>query len=314
MFGIESEGRPILVTGAHRSGTTWVGKTLAQAPGVGYIHEPFKITRRPGVCNVPIAYWYTYVNDDNSLRYYEPVKQMLEFRYNFSAEMASLRSPRDVLRMVRDSSRMVFTRYLFRQRTLVKDPFLLFSSEWLEEKFNTQVVILVRHPAAFISSILKKGWYFPFNHWVNQDALMRDHLSPFASDIRKFADNPPPLIDQAILLWNCIYHAVYKLHANHASWLVIRHEDISLKPMVGFKQLYDSCGLKWTSRVGKYINQTTNSRNPIDPVNNDSFNVTRNSKANIKSWQKRLREDEVRHIYSETKEVSRYFYSDIDWE
>lgn len=33
--------RPILVTGARRWGTTWVGHTLALSPDVGYIHEPF---------------------------------------------------------------------------------------------------------------------------------------------------------------------------------------------------------------------------------------------------------------------------------
>ena len=43
-----SSGRPILVTGAHRSGTTWVGKMLALAPGVGYVHEPFSPLTRPG--------------------------------------------------------------------------------------------------------------------------------------------------------------------------------------------------------------------------------------------------------------------------
>ena len=37
-------GKPILVTGAHRSGTTWVGKMLALAPGVAYLHEPFSPT------------------------------------------------------------------------------------------------------------------------------------------------------------------------------------------------------------------------------------------------------------------------------
>ena len=33
--------RPILVTGSHRSGTTWVGKTIALSPSVTYIGEPF---------------------------------------------------------------------------------------------------------------------------------------------------------------------------------------------------------------------------------------------------------------------------------
>ena len=32
--------KPILVTGSHRSGSTWVGKMLATSPSVNYIHEP----------------------------------------------------------------------------------------------------------------------------------------------------------------------------------------------------------------------------------------------------------------------------------
>jgi LPS sulfotransferase NodH len=37
---VRVQQRPILVTGAHRSGTTWVGKMLALAAGTGYAHEP----------------------------------------------------------------------------------------------------------------------------------------------------------------------------------------------------------------------------------------------------------------------------------
>ena len=43
--------KPILVTGSHRSGTTWVGKMLAATGSVGYIHEPFNLKNRPGICS-----------------------------------------------------------------------------------------------------------------------------------------------------------------------------------------------------------------------------------------------------------------------
>ena len=39
---------PILVTGAHRSGTTWVGKMLAADADTGYISEPLNVLHRPG--------------------------------------------------------------------------------------------------------------------------------------------------------------------------------------------------------------------------------------------------------------------------
>ena len=51
--------RPILVTGAHRSGTTWVGKMLAASREVAYISEPLNKWHRPGVMAIPVEYWYT---------------------------------------------------------------------------------------------------------------------------------------------------------------------------------------------------------------------------------------------------------------
>ena len=36
-----SAGRPILVTGSHRSGTTWTDKMLALSSQVVYFQEPF---------------------------------------------------------------------------------------------------------------------------------------------------------------------------------------------------------------------------------------------------------------------------------
>jgi hypothetical protein len=51
--------RPILVTGAHRSGTTWVGRMLALVPGVEYIHEPFNPVGPAGICNARFDHYYT---------------------------------------------------------------------------------------------------------------------------------------------------------------------------------------------------------------------------------------------------------------
>lgn len=50
---------PILVTGAHRSGTTWVGKMLAANRRVAYISEPLNVFHRPGVFSAPVSHWYT---------------------------------------------------------------------------------------------------------------------------------------------------------------------------------------------------------------------------------------------------------------
>lgn len=60
-----SNKKPILVTGSHRSGSTWVGRMLALSPSVGYIHEPFNIRHRHGICKAHFEYWFQYICDEN---------------------------------------------------------------------------------------------------------------------------------------------------------------------------------------------------------------------------------------------------------
>ena len=62
--------RPILVTGSHLSGTTWVGKMISQSPSVGYIHEPFSPHCEPGLCGAKFGYWFPYVSDENGSIFY----------------------------------------------------------------------------------------------------------------------------------------------------------------------------------------------------------------------------------------------------
>lgn len=44
-----------------------------------------------------------------------------------------------------------------RSRPLVKDPFALFSAEWFADNFDAEVIVIVRHPAAVVSSIKRLG-------------------------------------------------------------------------------------------------------------------------------------------------------------
>ncbi len=98
----DKDPRPILVTGAHRSGTTWVGKMLAADPNVAYISEPLNIWHRPGVMRVPTRYWYTYICEENQSEFQVAFQEMLRFEYHSWREVKSLHSVRDIFRMGRD--------------------------------------------------------------------------------------------------------------------------------------------------------------------------------------------------------------------
>ncbi|NIW45632.1 MAG: sulfotransferase family protein, partial [Gammaproteobacteria bacterium] len=73
--------RPILVTGVHRSGTTWVGKMIAASPQVTYISEPLNMHHRPGVMRAPVDHWYQYICEDNQDEYLKPLRDTLDYRY-----------------------------------------------------------------------------------------------------------------------------------------------------------------------------------------------------------------------------------------
>src|SRR6185436_20640836 len=116
---------PILVTGAHRSGTTWAGKMLAADSETAYISEPLNVLHRPGVFRARVNHWYQYICDENEYEYLSAFRDLLEFDYHLMDEIRSLRSRRDFLRMGRDF--MLFYNSLMRgQRALIKDPFAVF--------------------------------------------------------------------------------------------------------------------------------------------------------------------------------------------
>ena len=94
--------RPILVTGAHRTGTTWVGKMLTAGGGCAYISEPLNVLHRPGVLNLPVEHWYKYICAENGAAFTDAFQAPLRLRYHLLAELAAIRSRRDALRMIRD--------------------------------------------------------------------------------------------------------------------------------------------------------------------------------------------------------------------
>ena len=117
----KSNHRPILVTGAHRSGTSWVGRMLSLNEDVTYVSEPLNVWHRPGVFEAPVTHWYAYICVDNEDQYLPAFQKTLKLDYHLWKEVRSLRSVRDLLRMFRDLSIFTIGR-LSHRRVLLKRP------------------------------------------------------------------------------------------------------------------------------------------------------------------------------------------------
>ena len=305
--------RPILVTGSHRSGSTWVGKMISASPSVGYISEPLNWeTHSLGVCGARIPCWFPYITKENESDYREHIRAMLEFRYHISGGLKGIRSLQDIKRVRWEYK--TFRLYRSRNvRPLLKDPFAVFSAVWFARTFGANVVVMIRHPAAFASSLKRLNWPFPFSHFLRQPALMRDYLCSFEKQIREHAEHERDIIDQAILLWRIIYHVVAEHHRNHGDWVFLRHEDVSQDPVRGFRDLFLKLGLRFTSHVERVVSDYTNSANPAEVAVESSFTLRRHSRSAIQNWKKRLSASEIARIRKGTEDVANGFYLDDDW-
>jgi hypothetical protein len=305
-----SSGRPILITGAHRSGTTWVGKMLALAPGVGYVHEPFSPRTPNGLSPAGFRRYYTVVTTENADRFRPGLEESLALRYDLGAQLRSARSWRDVARIPRDYRRLRDWRRNGR-RPLMKDPIALLSAEWLGDAFDMDVVVLIRHPAAFAASLKRLGWNHSFATFFDENGSLPEVVRPYEAEIREQAHTPGDSLAQAAVLWRLLYGAVDGYRERRPGWTFLRHEDASLEPVATFELLYERLGLELTPAARAEIEQSSAADNPSELPTPHA--VALDSAASLGRWRDQLTADEVATLRERTRDVWPRFYAESDW-
>jgi hypothetical protein len=284
---------------------------LAAGESVGYIREPFSILHRRGILDAPIRLWFPYVCAENEELYLTAVRDMLAFRYRTGASVRGVRSGMDAAKVANDVFR--WERYrMQRARPLLKDPLALFSSEWLAERFHMRVLVLIRHPAGFASSLQRYRWTHPFDHFLRQPLLMRDRLEPFRRQIEEFARTEHDCLDQAILLWNVIHHTICDYRERHPDWLFRRYEDIGGRPLPEFDRLYRELGLDFSPAARRAVSEHSKTTNPQEA--RDARVLKRDSRAAVRTWTTRLSPEEIDRVRRGTQGIAGAFYTDADWE
>jgi len=305
-------GKSILVTGSHRSGTTWVGKMIAASPSVGYIQEPFFPGRRPGICGVIFPYPFAYVTDDNEEAFYRHMEAMLAFRFRLGAALAALKTPRDAAIMLKYGTQFCCSRAR-RAIPLVKDPLAVFSAEWLARRFDMRVIVMIRHPAAFACSIRRANWRHDFSSFLQQPLLLRDHLSPYEEEIRAFVKEERDILYQAAFLWKLIYSVAHKYRQAHPEWIFLRYEDMASDPLGQFASVFQKLDLDFSPHVQRIIKDYSNPANPSMPRRGSVRFGKRNSKALVQHWKTELTGAEILRLRRGVGDIADGFYLDSDW-
>jgi LPS sulfotransferase NodH len=305
-------GAPILVTGSHRSGSTWAGKMLAAAPGVVYVHEPFSMTPQDRVLAPRFTRWFTYVTAENEEPYRERFQRMADLRYPWLDAVQARPTPRGLASATRRAGVYLAAR-LRGGCALIKAPGALMSSEWLADRFGTRIVILIRHPCGFVASIKRMNWRFRFENLYGQPLLMRDLLAAYDDEMRRLDATDHDLIDNGAAVWKIFHHVIRVFQERHPDWHFIRYEDLASNPMAGYEALYGRLGLKMSPAARATIEQHCYARTPLED-RGELHRLTRNSQDDAWSWRRKLSPAEIERIRAWTEPVSRHFYTEQTWE
>ncbi len=307
--------RPVLISGLQRSGTTWTARMLTLSDEMFYVLEPFNILRDP-IHLIGAGTNFPYFQEVDSERY---VKIRSGLGLSFTKDelrvfMKQSPSPKYHLYHI--------VRYLSLNRRLnkgmkpvIQDPFAVFMAPWLSHNLGILPLFLFRHPAAYINSMKRMKWGFNFAWLADQEELMDEYLSDFSDDIRKWAGEEfiPFSIETQCLVWNIFTSVILRYSKEHSNWLFYRHEDLSMNPMTLFYKIYAEIGIDMNQTIMRKIEKFTGSGNPATARDGKMHSLKRNSRENIKNWQKQLSVDEINQIHHLTAAFSNPLYSEDEW-
>ncbi|MFK8025102.1 MAG: sulfotransferase [Ilumatobacter sp.] len=286
----------LLVTGAHRSGSTWLGRLLAAADELHYVQEPYNIVAhtRWTPTRPERQFWYSRPGDG----WTEQLDRVVELRPPL---VASLRDIGVDQRRLRRLARLHVDAAKARRRSarpLMKDPIAVFSTPYLVERLGFVPVILVRDAVSFVGSLVARNWTFDFSHWIDQPQLMNDLLAGHRAAIEA---RPEDLVEQGIVEWNAIYDAVASFGAEHPDWLIVRYEDLAADPSTEIPQLFEQLGLRFGANQAAVLEELTTGPKGDGKT---AIDVRRDSSEALSTWSQRLDDDQVERIRAGTSDVA----------
>ncbi len=302
-----SKKNHLLVTGSHRSGTTFMGKLLAKSEYF-YIQEPFNRTN--GIYGV--NHWFPYPDE----YYRNLVNSFFALKAKAKRGVDSDPSIKKVLKnFVGSKLQWKLNFYKLKNqliRILIKDPNAAFLSDYMFSNFNLDVIVMIRHPVSFYVSLKRLNWTFNFNELLSQKELCDKFYTE--EDIGLFK-NIDSFEEMAGVLWYAIYKVLdqYNKKYNRCdNWIVLRHEDFSCDPSYYLSQLANRLNLKITPSMNEFIEKNIFS-GKVEARKDKVLDFKRN--AGKLAWAfKDMVPSEIKNtIKKHTWEIAQNYYDETEW-
>lgn len=289
---------PLIITGLHRSGTTWLGKIIEVTGQVPVLHEPLNIQH--GISGVPC--WYPYHPGGHPEQGNAPHAETVErlFADFFAGRTSYVREHpngplfRKVARRVMGSrtERHYFATFRGAQgpQVCLKDPFCLFSIPHLIERYNARVVVTIRHPAALLVSMRRMKWQPHIRSLQDQPGLLKRFGEGIPSEMLAQEDDDIRL--------NAYFWLVARRFTAHLleTWpsnvLLVRHEDMSLGQPETVERMISHFGLnEGLDAAMAYVSKTTRGET-VSPGQSVLHDFSRDGAALVHYWKARLSSEE----------------------
>lgn len=304
----------ILITGAPRSGTTYIGKVLEKNNNYIYFHEPFRDNH--GVQGInhrfPFAQSFNY-------------SKIVDEFFNGGAKFIIKKHAKNTIweyyikKLIGNRDEIKYKNYFNNKKQckslLLKDPFASFLSDYIFSKEYAKVITVVRHPMAFYYSLKQKKSDFDFKNFLDQKELIEVY---FKDEVELIKNARNLTYEERIaLLWKCInkvFTAVENKHRGKDGWLLVKHEDISTSPIDFFQTLCNRLQISFTKEMEQFIIETSYNKGKILAEGNIWHDFKRDSSALKEYWKQVVTKEQVQRIYNITSEISDLYYDKSSWQ
>ena len=291
----------IIVSGTHRSGTSWIGKTLCSSRENYYINEPFNPSNKINNAGyIKNEYWS--LSSDEDALIFPSIEKIINGRYPYIKNLRNSSTIKDYIKTNYYYLHLLKNKLSIRKTNyIIKDPFLLFLLDEIDrffsKVFETHINITFRDPISFVSSCKKKNWDFDFNNLLKQKKIHQKFTDLQIGKMSELNESKYSLVHRLTLLWEICNEQIVKI-ASKKNVHICNHREFALDPIVKFKRLFRLNNVKYCETVENFIIETCFSNKASHGIKL-SQDIKRNSIEVLNEGKKNLTNDEIDYIRNE---------------
>jgi Sulfotransferase family len=216
----------ILVTGAARSGTTWLADLIASQIPSRILFEPFNPELVPDYSHF---HYFQYMRPGTEHPEFHAFAQKV-----FTGEIRN--------RWIDHQNERIVSRF-----RLVKEIRANLALKWLHDNFpEVPLLLIIRHPCAVVLSRMELGWAtdHDIEPFVSQPKLLEDHLGPYL-DLICSAETPE---EKHAVIWSVSNMVPLKqFSANEVK--VVYYENLCTQPEIELPGIFEGIGYQYSNRL-----------------------------------------------------------------